>query len=340
MSARSTSQFLALDRMDLQYSTKEVCRGMAAPTRGHVKKLRRLIRYLIEAPRVVTEYEFQGDVREMEVFSDSNWAGCRRTETLSSAEAELLAAVETSGEALGMLQLMSSVGVPMTASIMVDSSAALAVVARKGNGKLRHVRVVHLWVQQVAADGGLKYHKVNGEENPSDACTKHLTGERLRKLAVRGTVPKVGASARVAPRAACADCAGKFAQMPSVLLLSHREGGSCRTLPWRPSQRRSRWPTHRQGAGTGHLKRCERVRARPHRRLPSWCDHLAAQHVLRAVQSCHPAISHEIQEIISSQSVVAVYTSRNLTRRKGLELAENPRPAQAEFSLISKPPMQ
>ena len=77
--------------------------------------------------------------------------------TLSSAEAELLAAVKASGEALGMLQLMSSVGVPMTASIMVDSSAALAVVD----------------------------HKVNGEENPSDACTKDLAGERLRKLVAR-----------------------------------------------------------------------------------------------------------------------------------------------------------
>ena len=111
------ANYLALDRMDLQYATKEVCRGMAAPTWGHVKKLRRLIRYLIEVPRVVTEYKFQGDVREMEVFSDSNWAGCRRTArstsggvmmrgthylkswsstqknvTLSSAEAELLAA--------------------------------------------------------------------------------------------------------------------------------------------------------------------------------------------------------------------------------------------------------
>ena len=40
-------------------------------------------------------------------------------------------------------------------------------------------------MQQVAADGGLKHHKVNGEENPSDACTKHLTGERLRKLVAR-----------------------------------------------------------------------------------------------------------------------------------------------------------
>ena len=94
-------------------------------------------------------------------------------------------AVKASGEALGMLQLMSSVGVPMTASIMVDKSAALAVVARKGNGKMHHVRVGHIWVQQVASDGGVKYHKVNGEEKTSDACTKHFTGVRLRKLVAR-----------------------------------------------------------------------------------------------------------------------------------------------------------
>ena len=68
-------------------------------------------------------------------------------------------------------------------------------MARNGNGKLRHVRVGHLWVQQVAADGGLKYHKVNGEENPSDACTKHFAGERLRKLVAR---------------------AGRFARMPKA----------------------------------------------------------------------------------------------------------------------------
>ena len=64
------ANYLALDGMDLQYATKEVCRGMAAPTRGHVKKLRRLIRYLIEVPRVVTEYKFQGDVREIGQAAD------------------------------------------------------------------------------------------------------------------------------------------------------------------------------------------------------------------------------------------------------------------------------
>ena len=155
-----------------------------------------------------------------------SWSSTQKNVTLSSAEAELLAAVKASGEALGMLQLMSSVGVPMTASIMVDSSAALAVVARKGNGKLRHVRVGHLWVQQVAADGGLKYHKVNGEENPSDACTKHLAGERLRKLVARvGQCQRSGRaqeSLRVQPaRTASADSPG---------CLKHQGEGECQHI--------------------------------------------------------------------------------------------------------------
>ena len=57
----------------------------------------------------------------------------------------------------------------------MDSSAALAVVGRKGNGKLRHIRVGHLWVQQVAEDEILAYRKVHGKANPADVCTKHLT---------------------------------------------------------------------------------------------------------------------------------------------------------------------
>ena len=33
------ANYLALDRMDLQYATKEVCRGMAAPTRGTCEEI-------------------------------------------------------------------------------------------------------------------------------------------------------------------------------------------------------------------------------------------------------------------------------------------------------------
>ena len=38
------ANYLAQDRADLQYAAKEVCRGMAQPTKAHVRKLRMLAR--------------------------------------------------------------------------------------------------------------------------------------------------------------------------------------------------------------------------------------------------------------------------------------------------------
>ena len=48
--------YLAADRPDIAYSTKEICRAMAKPTRGAWKKLKRLCRYLIDMRRTVMKY--------------------------------------------------------------------------------------------------------------------------------------------------------------------------------------------------------------------------------------------------------------------------------------------
>lgn len=192
------ANYLALDRPDLQYAAKEVCRGMATPLRAHLKALRRMARYLIGAPRLVWEFGWQG-VEGLSVYSDANWAGCRRTArsssggsimrgkhclktwsstqkrvTLSSAESELTAATKASVEAIGMTQLMEGLGHQTQAEVFVDSSAALAVVGRRGNGKLRHVRVGELWIQEIAHDGVISYRKVAGSKNSADLMTKHV----------------------------------------------------------------------------------------------------------------------------------------------------------------------
>ena len=65
--------------------------------------------------------------------------------------------------------------------VWVDSSAALGVVSRKGNGKLRHVRVGQLWVQEQAANGEIAYRKVCGKVNPADLLTKHLAQDDMWK---------------------------------------------------------------------------------------------------------------------------------------------------------------
>ena len=204
LSARAN--YLAQDRVDIQFATKEVCRGMCTPRRGDIKKLRRLARYLITVPRAIVQYGWQRPVESITSFTDSDFAGCKvtakstsggvilagahylkswsstqKTIALSSGEAELTALVKCSCESIGMVQLAANWGLIYEADIFVDSSAALGVVHRKGAGKLRHVRVGQLWVQECAESGELRYRKVRGTDNPADMLTKPLTAPEMSR---------------------------------------------------------------------------------------------------------------------------------------------------------------
>ena len=53
------SNFLGLDRPDIQYAAKEVSRAMAKPHQSNVTALKRLGRYLHKYPRSVFMYKFQ-----------------------------------------------------------------------------------------------------------------------------------------------------------------------------------------------------------------------------------------------------------------------------------------
>ena len=80
-----------------------------------------------------------------------------------------------------MLQMVEGFGRKAEGELFVDSTAALGTVNRKGNGKLRHIRVGQLWIQQTAEDEDLQFRKIGGKSNPADACTKHLTQNNLDK---------------------------------------------------------------------------------------------------------------------------------------------------------------
>ena len=203
------ANYLAQDRPDIQYATKEICRGMCRPTQGDLKKLRRLARYLITSPRVVMKFGWQEPQSSLCGWSDSDFAGCRKTAkstsggvltigahyikswsttqktiALSSGEAELTALVKCSCEVIGVVQLAEDWHLTLEGEVHVDSSAALGVVSRRGAGKLRHVRVGQLWVQEKSEEGELKYKKVKGTSNPADAMTKPLTHPEMNKYMI------------------------------------------------------------------------------------------------------------------------------------------------------------
>ena len=103
----------------------------------------------------------------------------QKTIALSSAEAELHAMVAASSETLGLIALCRDMGLTLKGDVYVDSSAALGIAQRVGSGKVRHVLVQALWVQEVQCTRRLKYQKVLGTRNPSDILTKHVPRELL-----------------------------------------------------------------------------------------------------------------------------------------------------------------
>ena len=62
-----------------------------------------------------------------------------------------------------------------------DSSAALAIARRKGAGKMRHINVNSLWIQERQSEKDLELRKVLGTENPADLMTKNLARQALDK---------------------------------------------------------------------------------------------------------------------------------------------------------------
>ena len=111
-----------------------------------------------------------------------SWSTTQKMVALSSGEAELMALVKAVSEAIGLQQLAGSWAMQCEIGVFVDSSAALAVVSRKGNGKLRHVRIGHLWVQELLDSEEVFFRKVRGDLNPADLMTKHLPAGRAGPL--------------------------------------------------------------------------------------------------------------------------------------------------------------
>ena len=198
------ANYFAVDRGDIAFCVKELARCMSSPSRQDWEKLRRLARYLRHRPRCVLWYAYQGTTNEVTCFTDSDWAGCKRTRrstsggcmlwgshpikmwsrtqalvSLSSAEAELYAAIKACSETLGFLSLLQDYQVRADGKIMSDANAALGIIKRQGLGRTRHIHTSYLWIQHVN-ERGINFSKVPVSENCADLFTKPFDARKCR----------------------------------------------------------------------------------------------------------------------------------------------------------------
>ena len=204
--------YMAQDNMWLQFPAKEVCRNMANPKVGDFAKIKRIVRFLMGVGEIKLMYQWQSEeeARDIKVFVDSDWAGCKVTRrstsggvikvgqhvlktwsatqptiATSSGEAELIAMHDGASRAMGLQTAMSEMGLMPKLSMLrvyTDSSVAKSFVATRGLGRMRHLEVKLLWLQEAVQKGRLVVGKVRGTVNVADALTKYHSAGKLAAL--------------------------------------------------------------------------------------------------------------------------------------------------------------
>jgi hypothetical protein len=223
--------YMAQDNPLLQFPAKEACRNMARPRVKDFAAVKRLVRFILGSGEVEFRYIWQNmDMAEgIVIFVDSDWAGCRAsrkstsggvikigahviktwsstqpTIATSSGEAELIAMYDGAARGLGLKSVLKELGMSpdlCLCRLCTDSSAAKAFVSTRGLGRMRHVEVKLLWLQELVQKGRIRVSKVSGATNVADALTKYHSVESLFGLLAKHGVQRAASTAqRVGPR--------------------------------------------------------------------------------------------------------------------------------------------
>ena len=162
-----------------------------------MQALKRVVRFLEGSPRCLFVYGRQAEQQVVDVFSDSDWAGCAKTRRTSSsyvmpgghlilssattrnavatgrAEAELYGLTKSASRALGAVSMAADMATVVKPCVRVDATASKAIASRRGVGRVRHFHAHVLWAQEAVSRREPTIAKVPGCERPADLVSKH-----------------------------------------------------------------------------------------------------------------------------------------------------------------------
>ena len=204
--------YMASDLVECQFTIRHLARCMATPTSRGWEILKHLVCYLLgrsEFGLLLNLEQFKYDERmKLLAYSDSDWAGhhgsrksassgclmidgillysSSRTQgliALSSAEAEVYAAVSTCCDAIYMKRCLEFVFEQnVSIQLSIDNSAARQILVRAGVGRVRHLSVKILWLQQQVERKMVSVAAVASSATVADLGTKRLPCHTMRRL--------------------------------------------------------------------------------------------------------------------------------------------------------------
>ena len=81
--------------------------------------------------------------------------------------------------ALGISAMLKDASLDFGIELETEASAAKGIASRRGLGKVRHIELAYLWLQDQVARNKRSIRKIRGGDNFSDSLTKHSSPDRI-----------------------------------------------------------------------------------------------------------------------------------------------------------------
>ena len=200
-------------RPDIANAVRELTKVMDKPNTAHLQALYKTLKYVVDTKNrsicFDTNWKNVESNWELGSYSDSTYASDpdkkvsvtgyiillegmllawksrgQKSVTLSSTEAEYVAASETCQEMMAILQIIEFLDIKIKYPMIVriDNVGAIYLANNQTvNGRTRHVNIRYHFVRQLIEDGTVKVEFVRSKENKADAWTKNLDANLFHK---------------------------------------------------------------------------------------------------------------------------------------------------------------
>lgn len=199
-------------RPDLAYSVGFLSRSLENPCSEDIARLKRVFRYVAGTSDLGIIYRQNAEKGVFESYSDADFGGCTKTGrstsgvviiyaegavswlsqrqgtvTLSSTEAELVAANEGAKEAVWLSRLLQEI-TPLKEipALQIDNGPAIRLSENPENHRrTKHIQRKHFFIRELVAAKKLSIAKVASEQQVADILTKPSGAVKLRLLCGR-----------------------------------------------------------------------------------------------------------------------------------------------------------
>ena len=205
--AAGLEQYIALDRPDIAYIVKTALQQMSKPTKLMKLRVIKVARYLKSNQRLVWKFQDQQQPKSIDVYVDADFAAretmlrstsgvaefygrspiefgssTQSVRALSTAESEFYEVTKGSAHSLHSQAILKGFGVTVEGDVLSDANAGIGIASRQGCGRLKHLEVKWLWVQEKVSEKALRMRRHPRETNVADLATKYLSNHRMEML--------------------------------------------------------------------------------------------------------------------------------------------------------------